>query len=898
MNSVTLRRLLVVLAITLGSLFLIFPTIRYFLAISDVVPVEEQKLAELKGKSVPLGLDLQGGVDVLLAVDTQATEFAKVNEYANDIRNAFTNESPAIEGSVETTSGSRNIVVNVVRQDQVRAADNALQKIAEDTNAFSYSSGSIQANVPLQITVDSSVLTQDMHDTVDSSIRVIRDRVDSLGVTQPVIIKQGTDRMRVQIPGEKDPEKAISTMIRPARLEFRGVYTTEQPMIDEKGEEYWPEASGQIIDTATGDVLEGQRIPPGYTVMKHRVTVRGERGQAPETVTRHMVVKSRPEMTGAGLKDARVQMGQGGLNAGEVEVVVLFNDTGTKQFDEISQRYLKQPLAVILDDVVYSAPIIQGRISGGYCSITGSFTLEEGKDLSLVLKAGALPAELITMDMRTVEATLGEASISQSVMALFLGSLLVGLYMIVYYGGAGVVAVIAVIINVILVFTFMKLASATLTLSGIGGILLTVGMAVDANVLIYERVREELRDGKTTKQAIQLGFGKAFSVIFDANLTTLISGLVLLQFGTGSVQGFALTLNVGIIATLFTGLFVTKTLVDVWFELRGNIGFGKLAWFKDGVNFDFLKLRKGAYILSGGLITVCLVYIMPFAGGSNWGVDFEGGLLTEASIEAPVGVEELQSQNEGWRVQKVSGENQFLIRTKLAHAEQTLAEAQAAVEQSLEATVGAGKYTILSSEAVSNQVGKEFTLKAFMACLLASLCIGLYLAFRFEWIFGVTAVIALLHDVVASYGIFNMMGDMRMAGEVTLDVVAALLVVLGYSVNDTIIIFDRIRENRKIHPSMSDYEMINLSVNESLNRTIVTLTTILVVLFILLFVGGSGLYDFALVLTLGITLGTFSSIFLAAPLIYFFHEHARKKGKRIAYRDTEKRELNPMLRER
>lgn len=894
MKTVTLRRLLVVVGVTLLSIWLIFPTIQYFLGISQTVKMDEKTLAELKTKSVPLGLDLQGGVDVLLAIDTQQTRFAKVSDIAEEIRKKFTEESPVIEGTAEVTSGSENITVIVNRQDQVRAADNTLTQLSNQGRTFTYKSGSLAANTPTTLEVTPETLAQDMDATVKSSIKVIRDRVDSLGVTQPIVVQQGNDRIRVQIPGEKDPQKAISTMIRPAKLEFRGVYTADQSITGQDGNPYFQDATAEFINPVTGKPLEGKRIPAGYEVLPHRQSVKGPNGvqQAENT---YILVRKRPEMGGADLKDARVQVG-GGMNAGEVEVVVLFNEKGAKRFDEVSQKYLYKPLAVVLDGVVYSAPSIRGRISGGYCSITGNFSLDEAQNLSLVLKAGALPAELITKDMRTVEATLGADSISKSVLALLLGSVVVGAYMIVYYGAAGIIAVVAVFLNVLLIFAFMKLANATLTLSGIGGILLTVGMAVDANVLIYERIREELRDGKSMKQAIQLGFGKAFSVIFDANLTTLISGLVLLQFGEGSIKGFALSLNVGILATMFTGLFVTKTLIDVWFEKLHKINFGKFAWFHHAVNFDFLKQRKIAFAFSGTLLVVCAIYLLPFVKGSNWGVDFEGGLLTEISSTKPVSTQDVQGKYNDWRVQKVSGENQFIVRTKVEEGSgMSLADAKVDVSRRLDETIGAGTYTVLSSEAVSNEVGKEFTHKAILACILASIGILIYLAFRFELVFGVAAVAALFHDLIIVYGIFNILGGMKLAGEVTLDVVAALLVVLGYSVNDTIIIFDRIRENRKLNPSMPDYQLINLSINESLNRTVMTISTVVIVLVSMLVFGGSGLYDFALILLIGILKGTYSSLFIASSLLYLLHERARKKGKAIVYKNAEQH-VQPMLR--
>jgi SecD/SecF fusion protein len=496
----------------------------------------------------------------------------------------------------------------------------------------------------------------------------------------------------------------------------------------------------------------------------------------------------------------------------------------------------------------------------------------------LVLKAGALPAEMAVKDQRIVEATLGADSIRASVNALIFGSLAVAVGMIFYYGGAGVVSVVAVMINVLLVFAFMKLASATLTLSGIGGILLTVGMAVDANILIYERIREELREGKNIKQAVSIGFEKAFGVIFDANLTTLISGLVLMQFGEGSVRGFALALNVGILATMFTGLFVTKTLMELWLQARRTISLGSIKIFKDEGKVDFIGMRRYSYGFSIAMFAASLICILPIPGtpGINWGVDFEGGLVTEMRTTKPVTSKQIQGENSTWRVQKVAGDNQYIVRTKVAEG-QRLQDVQATVKQELTKSLGADGFTILSSESVSNEVGMEFTRRALIACIMASIGILIYMAFRFQYIYGQAAVLALVHDVVIAFGLYNILGSLGLAGEVTLDTVAALLVILGYSVNDTIIVFDRIRENIKLHPGMAFGEAVNRSIYESLNRTVITVGTVLIVLLSMMILGGSGLFDFALVMFLGIAKGTYSSIFIASPVLEQLYNRRQTK---------------------
>jgi SecD/SecF fusion protein len=873
MKSNIRLRLAVVAAVTLIALLVVFPTFHYFLAVSGRIPATPEQLEALRKRSVPLGLDLQGGVDVLLAIDEQKTAEQKVNAYAEDIRNRFRQESPSIDAVVDVTTETPQIIVTLGKAEQERSADNILTSLKA---LFpSYRPGEIKAGVALTLTPDAQLLSQNIAETVDSALKVIRDRVNTLGVTQPMVAKQGSSRIRVQIPGEKDPEEVIRNIIRPAQLEFRGVKTADVPGADGRYEE----DSGSIIDLQTGKPLEGKTIPPGYEVR----TLREQRvdpstGQL-TTNERKILVRTKVEMTGDSLQDAWLSINQASFES-PVQVHLEFKPEGARRFAQVTEQYLHKPLAILLDGVVYSFPNVQAVIETGQAVITGGFKPEEGRNLSLILKAGALPAAMAPIEKRTVEATLGADSIKSSVFALAVGSVIVAVLMMGYYGIAGVAAILAVLINVLLVFAFMKLANATLTLSGIGGVLLTVGMAVDANVLIYERIREEMRSGKTLKNAIALGFNRAFTVIFDANLTTLIAGLTLLQFGEGSVKGFALALNVGILATLFTGLFVTHALIDGWYLLSGKLNVGFFSWFRPTFYLDFIKLRGISYTLSGILFLASLVYILPIHGtpSIHWGVDFSGGLLTEVQTTENLNTQQVQGGFQDWKVQKVAGENRFIIRSKFVDdSPEQIARTQQLVESHLNSTVGAGKYQILGSEAVGNEVGREFTFMAILACLIASVGILIYMAFRFQFDYGVAAVIALFHDLIIAFGIFNMLSSAGLSGEVTLEVVSALLVILGYSVNDTIIIFDRVRENVKLHPGMPFRDLVNRSICESLNRTVMTVSTTLITLVTMLLIGGAGLYDFALVLLIGIIKGTYSSSFIAAPLLVALHEYRRKR---------------------
>ena len=871
----------IVLAVVLTSLWLVFPTFQYFLGVSGKISVTPERLEDLRKRSIPLGLDLQGGVDVLLEVDEARLKALKIQRYADEVSNAFKQDSPPIDATVDLSPDKTKIIVVVNKPEHVRPAQAILKRFKEQQIFDNFDEAAIQAGKPVELTVRSELLKQDIEKTVDSALKVIRDRVDKLGVTQPVVVKQGTNRIRVQLPGEKDPDKVVKTIIRPAQLEFRAVRAAQQPVVDSDGRERYPDDSASYIDINTGKPLEGKQIPAGYEVRPMRIQKRDPATGQLKTEDRYILVKQKVEMTGESLLDSWVSLDPTKFNQPIVHLE--FKPEGAKKFEQVTRQYEHKPLAVLLDGVVYTAPNINQVISEGSCIIEGAFDLEEAQNLSLILKAGALPAELVTKEKRTVEATLGADSIRASVYALVVGSIIVALYMIVYYGMAGVIADIALAINVLIIFAFMKLANATLTLSGIGGILLTVGMAVDANILIYERIREELATGKTLKQAIHLGFGRAFSVIFDANLTTLISGLTLLQFGTQTVKGFALSLNIGILATLFTGLYCTHALIDAYVALRKTISFGKLRWLKPGVYFDVLKLKKFSYAWSLVLFVASVLYILPFKPfpGPNWGVDFEGGLLSDVQINKPVSVQTLQAAYPDWRVQKVSGENMYLVRMKfVTTAQDQISATQQELVKRLDKVLGPGNYKVLGSESVSNEVGAEFTRTAIIACVIASIGILIYMWFRFEFLFGLAAVVALFHDLIITFGVFNMLGDLNLAGEVTLDVVSALLVILGYSVNDTIIIFDRVRENMRLHPGTPMRELINRSICESLNRTFNTVGTVIMVLVVMLVLGGKGLYDFALVLLIGIIKGTYSSSFVASPLLYDIGNYLKKRSAR------------------
>jgi len=452
--------------------------------------------------------------------------------------------------------------------------------------------------------------------------------------------------------------------------------------------------------------------------------------------------------------------------------------------------------------------------------------------------------------------------------------------MMAYYGAAGVVSVFALALNVSIILMFLKLGEATLTLSGIGGILLTIGMAVDANVLIYERIREEFDGGRPLRQAISIGFDRAFTVILDSNLTTLMTALVLLQFTEGSVRGFAITMAIGLVANLFTGLMVTSTLCSLWFQYRDHLSLGSLRPFKDST-INFIRMRFGSWAFST-LLVLAGIGVVAANGGLQFGVDFAGGLITEVRFEEPTNEGAIREMVgaaglEGARVQAVSGTDDYIVRVKMLEtteaggdAEPDLLATKAALMKGLTDTYTEAGFEVVKSASYGAETGQGFRSMAVSVVILASFVILLYLWARFEFVFGAAAVVALVHDLAITLFWSSFWGV-----EITLDVVAALMVMLGFSVNDSIVVFDRIRENVRKVGGKNFEEICNLSMNQSLSRTLITSGTAIIVILVMLFVGGEGLSHFAKILLIGSIVGTYSSNFLAAPIVYQWNEYRK-----------------------
>jgi len=788
----------------------------------------------------------------------------------------------------------------------------------------------LQGGIHLVLEVDPSKLSQDERkDVVDRAKEIITNRVDQFGVSEPIIHREGDWRIVVELPGVQDVERAKDLIGKTALLEFKMLKpnSDRDALLDkidsrlaatvgdsahrEKG--LFEEAAGEdtpslkrYLMSYRGGATEDWFVPvdnlhsvrelldnPAVNVLIPRDAefLWGSRietlGDGQE-YRRLYYIRSRAEMTGEVLQDAKVSTGQTFEYAGQAIVNFSTTSEGVNIFKRVTGAHVGERMAIILDKQVYSAPTIQVKIREGSGIITGSSTMEEAKDLAIVLRSGALPAPLEIVEDRTVGPSLGRDSIEQGKKAALIGLLVVMVFMVIYYGLSGLVANLALALNLFFVMAILAGFHGTLTLPGIAGIILTIGMAVDANVLIFERIREELRSGKTLRVAIENGYGRAFLTIVDANLTTIITAIVLYQYGTGPIKGFALTLMIGIISSMFTALFVTRTVFDVavsrW-QLT-SISIGRLKIFGE-THFDFLRLRKAAFVGSALVILVGLGSAVV-KGGYNPSIDFAGGTLLELHFDPAVEVSDIREALAGVdidgkavdlqrsEIKKFGSPNDVLIRVEEQTEGTQMADAiKKTLKSRFASSIGDEIEWIRRQEAVGPKIGSELKRNAVSAVLLSMVLIILYIWWRFKQIrFGIAAVIALFHDVLITLGVFSLTNK-----EISLAIVAALLTIVGYSLNDTIVVFDRIREDLRLFRRDSFGSVINRSINECLNRTVLTSGTTLLVVLGLLILGGEVIYDFAFALLIGVVVGTYSSSFVASPIVVEWQAAAERRAK-------------------
>ena len=678
----------------------------------------------------------------------------------------------------------------------------------------------LQGGMHLVLEVDTSDLSDAAKkDAVGRALEIIRNRIDEFGVREPSIQRQGNYQIIVQLPGITERERAINLIGKTALLEFKVVSDNPQQLTE---------------------ALDGN-IPAGYELKYLE--------------EKPLLVQEEPSLTGDSMVDAEVKFDQSGFN--QPMVGFQLDRKGGRKFARISEENVGRRLAIVLDGVVQSAPVIKEKIPSGEGVISGRFSHDEASDLAIALRAGALPAPIKIVEERTVGPSLGRDSIEKGMRAIIYGFIVVILFMGIYYLLAGLIANFALCLNLVIILGALSYFNAALTLPGIAGIVLTIGMSVDANVLIFERIREELDLGKTLRFAIAKGFKRAFLTILDANLTTLITALILFRFGTGPLRGFAVTLSVGILASMFTALFVSHVIFDL-LTLRKKFTRLKMLRLIGKTNINFIGKRKIAYFVSLAVI-VCGLVAFVYRGEKNFGIDFQGGTLQQFRFEKAVSVDDIRTTLKeiglaDSQIQSFGNNKDVLIRTAQQDTE--------VINQEFKQVFKDNPFELLRMEKVGPSIGKQLKNKAIGAILLALLGICIYITIRFKFNFAVSAIIAIFHDVLITIGIFALTGR-----EISLPVIAALLTIVGYSLNDTIVVFDRIREDLKLMRKVDYKTVINTSINQTLSRTLLTsLTTFLVVVSLYIY-GGEVINNFAFALMIGIIVGTYSSIFVASPLL-------------------------------
>ena len=679
-------------------------------------------------------------------------------------------------------------------------------------------------------------------DTLDQAVEVIRKRVDQFGVSEPVITPQGADRILVQIPGLAPEQIAAARqqLAQVAKLEFRLVH---------------PENDRLIAQIREGTDM----VPAGY-----RIETQKETSEERE-VKEELLVKLRPDLLGDRVRKAFPTYDEQGWG-----VALQLDREGANLFGQLTEAHVGKRFAIVLDGRVQSAPVIREPIYGGHASITGDFTEEEVRNLASVLE-NPLQTPVTVEEERSVSATLGSDSIRSGIYAGLLGLALSFLFIIIYYRFAGLVASIALILNLVLLFGAMAMFNFVLTLPGIAGIILTIGMAVDANVLIYERLREELATGKPLNVALNAAYDRAFSAIFDSNVTTLITALILFWKATGPVKGFAVTLTIGIVASMFSALLVTRNCFN-WGIASGVLKRVTMSNLIKATNFDFLSKRRLSVGISALVILVSVV-VFAMRGEKNFGIDFKGGdlLVLEGQKKVDQGdvrtaLKQIDLEESVVQTEKSSGKEFLTIRSAPGTSDR--------IEKLLDEKFPEANFRVEQSDKVGKLVGDELARNSLIALGLGIIGIFIYVTARFEFAFALGAIIALLHDVILTIGAFALFGR-----ELSLIIVGAVLTIAGYSINDTIVVFDRIREGLRTTNAGSLQFIMNRAINETLGRTILTGGTTLLSTLALYFLGGPVLHDFAFTILVGILVGTYSSIFVASPIVLWWSRWIGKKRR-------------------
>ncbi len=692
----------------------------------------------------------------------------------------------------------------------------------------------------------------------DQAIEILRNRLEKEKIFEAEISPVGKDLISLKAPiTNKEERLRFKNIIeRSAKLKFHLVADNNNELVQE-----------YLQDKKAGK----QFVPPvGYEL---KVATEVENNK---TIKNYYFIKTIPEMGGKDIVSASPEIGQFGRR----RISLGFNHKGAQDFSKVTHANVGKKLAVVLDGKLYCAPVIQTGIDQGQAIITGQFSRDEALNISNALMSGNLPVKIKVAAEFLTSPTLGSEAVRNGITAGLIGLGLVILFMVLYYLGAGLVANIALLANIVLVLGALAAFEATLTLPGIAGIILTIGMAVDANVLIFERIREELQNNKTIFNAVETGYSRAFTTILDSNLTTLFTALILMYVGSGPVKGFGVTLSIGIATSMFTALFLTRLVFDILLRFTKIQRLPMNSFFKRP-NIDFLNLRflaggLSCFLIAGAIVIACL------RGGDIFGVDFSGGKRITMSYQKDVPVAQVVQavEEKGYKdvkaVYKTSlasvADNEKIEILVPDNSVNSNIKSSSSLADILNAKFPDAKFSGAQETVVGGLIGAEFTKAAIWALILALIGIIIYITIRFEFAYAMAAIVALVHDVVIATGIF------LLVGELSLPVVAALLTILGYSLNDTIVVFDRIREDLGLIKDRPYKQIINLSINQTLSRTILTSLTTMLVLLVLFFMGGIAINDFVFVMLIGVVVGTYSSVFIASPIVAVWH---RRIGKNV-----------------
>ncbi|MDQ0318916.1 SecD/SecF fusion protein [Pararhizobium capsulatum DSM 1112] len=809
---------------------------------------QQRYSAFLPVKPVTLGLDLRGGSHLVLEVDAAGLRRARLNTLLDDVRGVLRGERVPVS--------SARIAGDTI---QIKIADQAdrdkvlpkIQELAVPAGALGFGTASADTEVTtaddtITIKQTEAGLSERMTAAVDQSLEIIRRRVDQVGVAEPLIQRVGSDRILVQLPGLQDPTRLRQLLGSTAQMSFH--------MLDQTVDVTQPAPRGVDILPGAND---GNRYP-----VESRIAISGER-----------------------LADAKAGFNQ---QTNEPIVSFTFDAQGARQFAEITRDNVGRPFAIVLDGKVLTAPVIREPIVGGQGQISGNFTAQEATVLSALLRSGALPAPLTIIEERSVGPNLGSDSIRMGIYTGLAGFIAVCVMMLSLYTTWGVVAILGLILHTILTVAVLAMLGSTLTLPGIAGIILGIGMAVDANILINARIREETAGGAGAMKALDVGFGKAFATIVDGNVTTLVGTVLLFMFGTGPVRGFAITMMIGIIISMFTSITVVRALMHELvirqklkkIEIHSIIG--KVPSIP---TFSFMRGRFVAIGMSAFLsISSVILFFHP---GLNYGIDFVGGIQVEATSKQPLQLASIRSKLEDLNLGEVALQDfdqgkAVLVRVQRqegGEAQQTVAlnAIKAAVAEAIPDA------TFERTEVVGPTISAELARSGFLAVGLAMLAILIYIWWRFEWHFAVGAIVTLLLDITKMIGFFALTGI-----DFNLTAIAAVLTLIGYSVNDKVVVYDRMRENLRKYKTMPFSDLIDLSINQVIMRCIFTSVAILASLVPMAIWGGDPVKPFAWPMVFGVVVATTSSIYIGGPILLFLsrwwkdRETARAPGAEVA----------------